>query len=238
MNILRIYKEFFVSKIIGLFKGRPFYLKTPIDYLILLFKTSGLLPSNVIAIELFGMYGVYLTKHYARYCETVDMWEIDPKYVYYANKFKERNVTVIQGDSVSSVQNGLIQKQYNLLIVDNPLVSPYGDGLIEHFNVMPSVFKIAKEKFIIIFNVILTDPAVLYERYNLNAEVHVKNRQFWVQERKKFYENTDGIHIPPQKYLEIYAQKFDQWGMEVQFSTFLPRDERVGFLAFALKKKS
>lgn len=238
MSVKSIYKDWLISKIIVQLKKKPFHIKTAIDYLMMTFQSAGFLPNRILALELFGMYGLYLTKHYAHYCEHVEMWEIDSNYVYYARKFKERNVTIVEGDSVKAVQNRSIDKRYNLLMVDNPLLSPYGEGLIEHFDVLPQIFDLAENNFILVFNVVLVDPGSLYEDYKFNSETQTRNKLQWLESRKLFYGTKDGLNLKPQEYLRIYTDKFNQWGLEVQFSTFLPRSNRVGFLGFALKKQN
>jgi len=237
MAFLRIYKDWFVAKIVTLLKKKPFHLRTHIDYLVLSVKTAGFLPKNIIALELFGMYGLYLTKHYAYYCDHIDMWEIDPNYVRYAKKFREPNVTIIQGDSVSAVRNGTITKKYNFLMIDNPLISPYGDGLTEHFDVMPQIFDLADNSFIVIFNIILAEPESLYEEYHFTSEAHQKKLFTWIEKRKVFYQNPNGFTLKPQEYVKVYESKFKQWGLDVEFSAYQPRSMKVGFLAFALKKR-
>jgi len=237
LSAIRIYKDWLVTKVIIALKKKPFHIKTSIDYLILTFKKSGCLPAPINALELFGMYGLWVTKHYAHYCEHVDMWEIDSNYVYYARKFKETNVTIIEGDSVLAVQNGSISKKYNFVMIDNPLISPYGNGLIEHFDVLPQIFDIAEDKFILIFNVLLDDPNNLYNQYHFNSEIQIRNKLQWMEKRKWFYGTKEGLNLNPQEYTKIYSDKFTQWGMEVQFSTFLPRNSSVGFLGFALRRR-
>lgn len=235
MGLARIYKDWLITKVTIWLKNKPFHVKTPIDYLMLSFKTSGTLPERIRALEIFGMYGLYVTKHYSHLCESVELWELDPSFAEFARKFSDKNVHVITGDSVTAVREGTIKGRFNLLVIDNPLVSPYGDELYEHFNVLPEIFKLAEDQFLVIFNVVLTSPKALYSDYGFNSADQLKQRDSWERKRSEFY-GVDRQDIKPQEYLELYTAKFTQWGFRVNYSTFLPRNERVGFLGFALRR--
>src|SRR5688500_10322437 len=129
MSITRIYKDWVITQITLWLKGKPFHIKTPIDDIILLLKTSGYLQEKINALELFGMYGLYVTKHYAHLCEYVELWELEPTFAKFARKFSDKNVHVIEGDSVNAVRDQQIKGKFNFLMIDNPLVSPYGPAL-------------------------------------------------------------------------------------------------------------
>ncbi|GAB1446653.1 MAG: hypothetical protein KF860_08000 [Cyclobacteriaceae bacterium] len=236
MSLIRVYKDWLITKFIIWLKGSPFHIKVPIDYMILSITISGYLPKNLNALELFGMYGLYVTKHYSKLCQSVELWELDPEFVRYARKFCDKNVNVIQGDSVKAVKEFRLMGKYNLLVIDNPLVSPYGNGLYEHFNVMPEIFDATEEQFILIFNVILVNPKSLYEDYKFNSISDLKNRDIWIRKRMEFY-GTPLEKLTPQEYVKLYSTMFEEWGLIVDYSTFLPRNHRVGFLGFALRKK-
>jgi hypothetical protein len=235
MGFIRIYKDWLINKIIIRLKGKPFHVKTPVDYLFLSLKASGHMPEKVVALELFGMYGLYVTKHYSHLCESVELWELDAEFAKYAKKFSDKNVKIIQGDSVKAVQESKINGKFNLLMIDNPLVSPYGEGLFEHFNVMPEIFGAAQDSFVLIFNIILSDPEALYNNYGFTSQNQIEKRDSWIKKRKEFYE-SDAINFKPQEYIRLYIDKFKKWGLAVDYSTFLPRNERVGFLGFVLTK--
>jgi len=235
MGLTRIYKDWLITKGTIWLKGKPFHLRTPIDYLMLSLKMSGYLPKKLRALELFGMYGLYVTKHYSHMCESVELWELDAQFADFARKFSDKNVQVITGDSVNAVRQGSIKGKFNLLVVDNPLVSPYGPELFEHFNVMPEIFKLAEDNFAIIFNVVLTNPRSLYSDYGFNSEEQIKNLEAWEKKRTEFYA-TNHQDITPKEYIELYTAKFLGWGIQVDYATFQPRNERVGFLGFALRK--
>jgi hypothetical protein len=93
---IQTYKDYLKSKYIDFFK-RGDRLVTPMQLLISTLDSRGYLPEKIIAVELFGMHGLWITKDYANICSYLELYEINPTYANFAKKFI-RNAKVITGD--------------------------------------------------------------------------------------------------------------------------------------------
>ena len=120
MKEIQIFKDLFKRKIIDLAKkiGR---LNTSMDMVILTLKVYNIFPKPLIALDLFGMYGLWVTVDYAPYCDYLEMWEINPKYAKFAHRFLPKAVVNV-GDSIKVVKAGQLQRRdYNFIVIDNPM---------------------------------------------------------------------------------------------------------------------
>lgn len=134
----QVAKDFLKRKYIDLSRQGD-RLQTPMQIQINTLRCHGYLPRRIIAVELFGMHGLWITKDYADICAYLELWEINHVYAAFAKKFI-KNAVVVEGDSIHAVlDKKLMKDRYNFIVSDNPLVSPYGDNYFEHFNLFPAV---------------------------------------------------------------------------------------------------
>ena len=96
----QIGKDFIKRKYIDLVKGDR--LKTAMQVQIDTLKFYDYLPRRIVAVELFGMHGLWITKDYAPQCAYLEFYEINHVYAMFAKKFI-RNATVVEGDSIRAV---------------------------------------------------------------------------------------------------------------------------------------
>ncbi len=134
----QVAKDFLKRKYIDLVSkgGR---LQTPMQIQINTLRYCGYLPQQIIAIELFGMHGLWITKDYADICTYLELYEINHIYARFAKNFI-KNAVVVEGDSIQAVmQKKLRRDRYNFIVSDNPMGAPYGDNYYEHFDLFPTI---------------------------------------------------------------------------------------------------
>lgn len=213
---LGIYREFLKRKYIEIVK-RGNRLMTPMEMIISTLRACGHLPENIIALDLFGMYGLWVTRDYADICSYLEMYEIDPVYASYAKRFVKK-ATVVNGDSIEAVNSRhLLRGKYNFIVVDNPFRSPFGKNYCEHFELFP-----------MIGNYIDSGILELSFVYNIEGACLSKEQ---LERREKFYGKAN-----PSKNeaLDVYRKLVGEHKDIIDY-VFLPRDGFVSFLCLVLR---
>ena len=235
MKEIQIFKDLFKRKIIDLAKkiGR---LNTSMDMVILTLKVYNIFPKPLIALDLFGMYGLWVTVDYAPYCDYLEMWEINPKYAKFAHRFLPKAVVNV-GDSIKVVKAGQLQRRdYNFIVIDNPIGGVFDErkGYCEHFDLFPEIFNyIENKRTILVMNSII-DVGKIIEKYPAISF----QLDDWLKRRKKFFNKDINVKkINPDILEEIYENKFKNWGVKVNRIFFIPRDPAIGFLVIEVEKK-
>jgi len=232
-ELLQVIKDYVKRKVINLGR-RAGRLKTPMDMVILALQTYGILPQNLTALELFGMHGLWVTVDYAYLCNYLELWEINPTYCKFAQKFLPK-ATVKIGDSIDAVKKGkLLRDDYNFIVIDNPIGGTFGSGkYCEHFDIFPALIKRVAGRSIFIITTVL-DTGAIVNRY---PSVSIEN---WLIRRKEFYgiKNEAEIRkIGVNKLKELYINKFKSWNVNVENIFFTPRDKPVGFLTVEITRE-
>ncbi len=94
-------------------------LKTGMERILLLLEFKKLLPENIIAIEVFGMHGLWHTKDYIKHVQSLDIFELDKKYHDLSKKvFRGYPVQYFNQDSLDYIFK--TDKKYNLVVADTP----------------------------------------------------------------------------------------------------------------------
>jgi hypothetical protein len=234
-KIFVIIKDLIKRKILNLNKkmGR---LKTPMDMVILTLKVYQLLPHPLIALDLFGMHGLWTTADYVHYCDYLEIWEIEPIYAKFAKKFFPKTKVNI-GDSIKAVQNKKLNKnKYNFIVIDNPIGGVFNEekNYCEHFNLFPKILDYIENKTtIFVINIVINMDVIKQRGY-------IQPNQFnnWLKIRKNFLGGNVNIKKPnPEKLIEVYKNKFKNWGLSVNHSFFIPRNKIVGFLIIECNRK-
>ena len=228
-------KDFIRRKIINIVRKRTGSLKTPMDVVFLTLQVHKLLPKPLIALEVFGMHGLWVAYDYAHLCDYLELWEIEPIYAKFARKFIPKAVVKI-GDSIKAVkEKRLLRENYNFIVIDNPLWSPYGPGYCEHFDLFPDVFGYLGKSGVLVMNVI---PDI-----GLYASTLSKKQipQEWIDRRKEFYginEDKGVINLDVKKMVDIYKDKVPKGDFIITNTFLVPKNTYVGFLVMAIKRNS
>lgn len=74
--MINLAKDYAKRKVLELFQKSD-RCKSPFQVILLILRHYDILPSPMIALEVFGMHGLWATKDYAHYCDYLELWEID-----------------------------------------------------------------------------------------------------------------------------------------------------------------
>jgi hypothetical protein len=191
-------------------------LKTPMDIVLLWLKTSNYLPERLIAVEPFGMHGLWHIRDYARLCEYNEIFEIEPDYFNFLVK-SYPTFSCRMEDSVKAFQNRKLQREkYNFIVIDNPFGGIYGDNYCEHFDLFDAALGYLDRGAILILNLTLGS--------EFDADVQ--------RRREAFYGRAV---VPPREALELYRRRIEAGTSNaVRDMVFIPRNEALGYLVFAM----
>lgn len=181
INVLRLLRKFRTS---------------PMQKVLRQLRESRVVLSDLRALEVFGGLGRWVTKDYAPYVSTLDIWEIESKF---ENRLKRNfpNAEIRITDSYRQVKT--TSKKYNFIVADNPF-SVYGerDEYCEHFALFPDIFRIVMDSAIMVLNVFthVTD-AALKEYPHLFNERHIA-------QRSSFYKTNHPERLSFDDLSEVY----------------------------------
>ncbi|MDR4506268.1 MAG: hypothetical protein MRK01_15960 [Candidatus Scalindua sp.] len=231
MNLTQLLKDVIKRKSIDIAR-RSERLMTPMDMAILTLQAYNHFPSTLIALEVFGMHGLWLTSDYAHLCNYLELWEVNPKYAKYAGKFLP-NANVKVGDSINAIKTSqLLRNDYNFIVIDNPISGFYGSKkYCEHFDIFPSLIDSVAGKAVIIMNLVIDMEGVI-KRYPVPLND-------WLVRRKEFYSlrnDNDVKKLEINNAINIYRDKFIGWKVTVEETFFIPRNKIVGFLVLVINK--
>lgn len=229
-------EDFIKRKIINIARRkRTGRLKTPMDIVVLTLQIHKLLPKPLIALDLFGMHGLWVTCDYAHLCDYLELWEIEPIYAKFARKFIPKAVVKI-GDSIKAVkEKRLLRENYNFIVIDNPIWSPYGPGYCEHFDLFPDVFSYLGKSGVLVINVILD--IGLYTSALSKKQIPQK----WIDRRKEFYgisKDKEVVELDPEKMVDIYKDKVSKEDFIITNNFFVPRNPSIGHLVIAVERSN
>jgi hypothetical protein len=175
------------------------------------------LPQRIIAVEIFGMHGLWITKDYAHICTYLELWEIDRVYAAAAKKYI-KNAVVMNGDSIRAVLNKkLMRDSYNFIVSDNPMGAPYGDNYYEHFNLFPTIIDYVDDGGgVIQLNFVHNPISLSYKHMDRRAS-------FYGKANPSIAEASD-----------IYRHLVVNVGRILKDVLFVPRNDRIGFLSLII----
>jgi hypothetical protein len=192
-------------------------LQTPMTNLLGTLRAYDALPDRMTALELFGMHGLWHTRDYARYCASLEVYEIEPVFAKFAARTLPRT-EVVPTDSIRAVKTRTLRRpSYNFIVADNPL-APYGDGYIEHFDLLPDLFDYVKDEGVVIVN-------LLSEQVPLSEE-HARRRE-------AFYGRT---HPAIDEAVGAYRSQAESLGVHLPGYVFTYRNAAMGYLTLLCRR--
>ena len=233
MEEIQTFKDFFKRKIIDLSREKTGRLKTPMDMALLILRAYKILPTPLIALDLFSRNGLGVTADFAPRCDYLEMWEINPKYAKFAKIFFPKAIVKI-GDSIKATKEGkLLRKDYNFIVMDNSLgIFDETLGYCEHFNFFPEIFNYIDNKgAIFVMNVVTNVEEVI------GGQDSFTRLDNWLKKRRNFYNKDANFRkTNPEELEEIYKNKFTDWGIKTKKIFYIPRNSFVGFLIIVVEK--
>jgi hypothetical protein len=213
----QVYKDWLKRKYIDLVR-RGDRLQTPMEMQINLLNAYSYLQKPIIALELFGMHGLWHTIDYASICSYLELYELNHVYAIFAKKFI-KNAMVVEADSINVVLNNkLKKKKYNFIVSDNPLGSPFGNNYFEHFDLFPEIIDYVEDEGVLSLNFIYND------LYSLSKQHSEKRTEFYGNGNPSIREAVD-----------VYKGLFMKRGKAVVDFLFLPRNKHIGYLSLIVK---
>lgn len=207
-------------------------LFTAIKLNIITLKDYNLWPEKVIALDAFCQTGLQWSRVFYEDTNYLEMWDTDPNAIAYAKKEFQKAV-INCGDSIDAIiNNKLGRKDFNFLIIDTPLPYMYADGSFEHFIFFEKLFNNINDQAIIIMNVVCNINTII-SKHNHSKEFIEK----WIQARQSFYSIENGSIVLPQIMTNVYKQKAELLGFDVNYVAYNARNEYVGMLTLCVCKK-
>ncbi|MEW6668913.1 MAG: hypothetical protein AB1512_27200 [Thermodesulfobacteriota bacterium] len=212
----QVYKDWLKRRYLD-WIGKGHRLQTPMAMQMSVFHAYGYLPQPIIALELFGMHGLWHTVDYAPACSYLELYEINSVYAKFAKRFIP-DAVVIEADSIDAVLNRKLRREkYNFILSDNPMAAPYGHDYFEHFSLFPQIGGYVENGGILLLNFIY-NPAGLSREH--------------MEKRESFY-GTPSPSI--NEAVDVYGGFLAEKGRTIVDSLCLPRNDRMAYLALILK---
>lgn len=146
----RFVKDYVKSRLYRVLQRRQGKLVTGMQSLLIQLRAKELLPDRIDALEMFGMHGLWHTLDYVGVVHSLDMFEINEKYLKQSKRtLAGFNVRYFQQDSIAYISS--CPPSYNLVIADIPFAGPFynSNGLA---NFLPDMIRICKGKSVIVMN--------------------------------------------------------------------------------------
>jgi hypothetical protein len=183
--------------------------------------------ASLDALEVFGNEGLDHTTTYADRVRNLEVWEIEENL---RSCLSENlpNASIRITDSYEEVTQ--TAKRFDLVVIDNP-IGPYGIHC-DHFGLFPDkVFRIARERCILVLDVIPT-----IDRVTLTYFPELKEEGY-LDRRKQFYGADDVMHIPINRMASVYRDFAEQNGFRLAWWFHIKRsDAGVHYLVLGIER--
>lgn len=135
------------------------WVATPVDAVFRLLEIKGLVPSPLVALEVFGRQGLWKTIEYAHRCDYLEFYEIHSAHADLARRVlpPDRSV-IVAADSVAAVRNGTLRRSdYSFVLIDS-FPQCFGDNYCECFDLFPHLFDRLADRSVLVINAFMTIP--------------------------------------------------------------------------------
>jgi hypothetical protein len=128
--------ERFKRRVTDLVTSRLSRLRSPMQSIVAQLQAKRLMPQPAHALELFGLYGFWVTMDYLPFVESVDFFELDENRIDLSKRnLPHDKVRFHAEDSVAYVAR--TDRKYNFIVADPPI----GDGLFYDAGGLPVYFE-------------------------------------------------------------------------------------------------
>ncbi|HEX8918993.1 MAG TPA: hypothetical protein VF898_10865 [Chloroflexota bacterium] len=159
------------------------------------------------ALDVYGGNGEYTLQYYAAKVAGLEIWEIDPRHeTSLRARFPDATIRIV--DSHQQITE--TESTFDLIWADNPPVS-YGD-YVEHFDIFPHVFRIARDSAVLVLNTVLAPPSDI--------------RTYWptmfdesqLARRRTFYRTDHPEQLSVEEAVAAYREIASEHGFAVEWS--------------------
>lgn len=157
--------------------------------------------SNSTALDFFARDGGWQTVAFANEVSSVCAWEIDAQFLPQLKINLPTNAEITIGDSYEIALRPENQHRFDFIVLDNPQ-GIFGDAKCEHFEVLPLVLTLAKERAVLVFNV------------NIQPFNYDQNPS-WAARRTAYYDRS-AVQLPLDFIVDFYNHKLENLGLKVQ----------------------
>jgi hypothetical protein len=188
-------------------------------------KRKKLLDRPINALEVFGRDGQWVTRDYANAVDSLEIWELNPEFEKdLKNNFPQATIKIT--DSYKEMK--ITPNKFDFVVVDNPM-GIYGQ-YCEHFQLFPDIYRILKERAVLILDVIPNmDEESKHAYPTLFNEAHLEYRRV-------FYKTNHPKDIPMNEMITIYRRMSEENGFEI-IDYYYKKRSFVYFLVLTVSKK-
>jgi len=191
-------------------------------------KAKGLATDTLDALEMFGADGRRHTLDYRSKVRSLDIWELDTKYLPGLRKsFSEGQIRIT--DTYKELL--ATTKTYDLLVEDSPghLYGP-NRQYCEHFDLLGShLFRVARPSTVLILTVV---PQPLRQ---IPTARQLPTFSTHMQRRRDFYSTSDPENVPVEAMIAGYKRVLEANGFALEWHVSVRRTLRSGVYYLALK---
>jgi hypothetical protein len=188
-------------------------------------SARGFALDHMAALEPFGREGRWHTMDYADRVASLTVWELDPamepglrrNLPNAARKITDAYAEIRQADGT-----------FDLIVVDAPTM-PHGD-FCEHFDFVPLVFRVARDPFVLIVNVVTRPNKKITQMIpGFFGEHHLAAR-------RSFYECRDPEHLDVDELAKAYRRCVEAQGWELEWWFMRGRDRVCDYFVMKLRR--
>ena len=188
-------------------------------------SARGIALDHMAALEPFGREGRWHTMDYADRVASLTVWELDPamepglrrNLPNAARKITDAYAEIRQTDGT-----------FDLIVVDAPTM-PHGD-FCEHFDFVPLVFRVARDPFVLIVNVVTRPNKKITQMIpGFFGEHHLAAR-------RSFYECRDPEHLDVDELAKAYRRCVEAQGWELEWWFMRGRDRVCDYFVMKLRR--
>ncbi|HLM75437.1 MAG TPA: hypothetical protein VK459_22145 [Polyangiaceae bacterium] len=188
-------------------------------------SARGFALDHMAALEPFGREGRWHTMDYADRVASLTVWELDPamepglrrNLPNAARKITDAYAEIRQTDGT-----------FDLIVVDAPTM-PHGD-FCEHFDFVPLVFRVARDPFVLIVNVVTRPNKKITQMIpGFFGEHHLAAR-------RSFYECRDPEHLDVDELAKAYRRCVEAQGWELEWWFMRGRDRVCDYFVMKLRR--
>ena len=201
---------------------------SPMQRLMGKLKKRGVELSQMDALELFGADGLRHTLDYRRLVRSLDIWEMDEKYLPgLRKKFPGAQIRIT--DTFKEIQSA--SKTYDLLISDEPgQVFGLRNEHCEHFDMLnESLFRIARPSVVFVLNAV---PEPLKQCPEANQYTSYPR---YMKMRAQFYDTDHPERLSIEEMIPAYRRVLGKNGFSLDWHIKVLRTIRGGVYYLALK---
>ncbi|HZF54885.1 MAG TPA: hypothetical protein VE093_39820 [Polyangiaceae bacterium] len=188
-------------------------------------SARGIALDHMAALEPFAREGRWHTIDYADRVASLTAWELDPA----MEPGLRRNLPNADRKITDAYREVLeTEGTFDLVVVDAPVV-PHGN-FCEHFDFVPLVFRVARDPFVLIVNVVTKTNKNFVQMFPSFFNAH------HLAARRAFYECRDPEHLEVDELVKAYQRCAMEQGWEMEWWFMRHRDPVCDYFVMKLRR--